>query len=72
MRKIIILILPILLLTGCRANLDGSTDVDDDKYLKVYCDEEYGIEYLRDTQYKNGGITVRLDSNGNVIRCNGE
>lgn len=59
MKKIIILVIGILLLCGC----DKSTT------LETYCDEEYGIEYIRDNRTYRGGITVRLDKSGNVIHC---
>ena len=65
MKKVFLLIISILLLTGC-----GSNDVDG-KYstLETYCDKKYGIEYIRDIRTYGGGITVRLDENGNVIHC---
>ena len=59
-KKIIILIIGILLLCGCEK---------DTEHLKAYCDKKYGIEYLRDNGVYRGGITVRLDKNGNVIHC---
>lgn len=60
MKKIILLIIPILLLCGCDdANNDAVT----------YCDKKYGVEYLREPHVYGGGITVRLDENGNVIHC---
>ena len=65
MKKIILLIIPILLLCGCdEAGIDG-------KYssLITYCDEKYGVEYIRELNVYGGGITVRLDENGNVIHC---
>ena len=65
MKKVFLLIISILLLTGCKSNyIDG-------KYsnLKTYCDKKYGIEYIRDNGVYRGGITVRLDKNGNVIHC---
>ena len=58
--KKILLIIPILLLTGC-----GSKNSE----LVTYCDKKYGVEYIRDAGIYRGGITVRLDENGNVIHC---
>ena len=68
MKKIILLIIPILLLCGCD---DESYEEVDGKYsyLETYCDKEYGVEYIRDSGIDRGGITVRLDENGNVIHC---
>ena len=60
MKKIIILIICILLLCGCEKGTYG---------LETYCDKKYGIEYIRDIGMYRGGITVRLDKNGNVIHC---
>lgn len=64
-KKIIILIILILLLTGCKSN-----DIDGEySDLETYCDKKYGIEYIRDNEVYRGGITLRLDENGNVIHC---
>lgn len=76
MKKIlIILILPvILLLTGCE---DDNRNVQSEEFtfgeFYTYCDSEYGVEYIQyiDGPYR-GGITVRLDENGDVIRCEGK
>ena len=65
MNKLILLIISILLICGCdNKRVNG-------KYsnLETYCDKEYGIEYIRDNGVYRGGITVRLDSNGNIIHC---
>ncbi len=60
MKKIIILIIGILLLCGC----------EKDTYdFETYCDKKYGIEYIIDNGVYRGGITLRLDENGNVIHC---
>ena len=55
-----ILLIGILLLCGCEK---------DTEQLETYCDKKYGIEYIRDNGVYRGGITVRLDKNGNVIHC---
>ena len=60
MKKLILLIIPILLLCGCD---EKNNDI------VTYCDKKYGVEYIRDLGYQRGGITVRLDENGNVIHC---
>lgn len=65
MKKVFLLIISILLLTGC-----GSNGINEKhSNLKTYCDKKYGIEYIRDIGVNRGGITVRLDENGNVIHC---
>lgn len=68
MKKIILLIIPILLLCGCDEEPYDEVD-GKDSYLTTYCDKEYGVEYIRDSGLRRGGITVRLDENGNVIHC---
>ena len=63
MKKITLLVIIMLLLCGC-------TDENvPDPGLEIYCDEQYGVEYIRDSGLYQGGITVRLDENGNVIHC---
>ena len=65
MKKVFLLIISTLLLAGCRnGDIDG--EYSD---LITYCDKKYGIEYIRDRGVYSGGITVRLDENGNVIHC---
>lgn len=65
MKRVFLLMISILLLTAC-----GSNDIDGEySNLETYCDKKYGIEYIRDNGYYRGGITVRLDENGNVIHC---
>lgn len=68
MKKIILLIIPILLLCGCDEEPYDEVD-GKNSYLETYCDKEYGVEYIRDAGIRRGGITVRLDENGNVIHC---
>jgi hypothetical protein len=66
-KKIILLIIPILLLCGCDA---AYGEVDEKKGpLITFCDKKYGVEYIRELHVYGGGITVRLDENGNVIHC---
>ena len=70
MKKLIILVIPILLLTGCsKEDLEGRTNVNDKSCLEIYCDKDYNVEYIRDVCWRHGGITIRLDENGNVIHC---
>lgn len=66
MKKISILPIIILLLCGCNKN---PTVNSKNSFLETYCDEKYGVEYIRNKGPNLGGITVRLDENGNVIHC---
>lgn len=68
MRKLILLIIFILTMTGC----NSYEKVDSKKKgqcLVTFCDKEYNIEYIRDICNYQGGITIRLNSDGNVIHC---
>jgi len=69
MKKIIILIIMILLLCGCENDKELKIDNGNDSCFQTMCDEQYGVEYIRDTCVYMGGITVRFDENGNVIHC---
>ena len=69
MKKIIILIVPILLLCGCENDKELKIGNDNDGCLQTMCDSKYGIEYIRDICLYRGGITVRFDENGNVVHC---
>lgn len=64
MKKIILIVTIMILLCGCceQPKVNGKRSG-----LITYCDEEYGVEYIRDIGVYSGGITVRLDENGNVI-----
>lgn len=65
MKKIILILFACLIIVGCKKE----QYIDESENLSVYCDKEYGVEYIRDNGYNRGGITVRLDENGNVIHC---
>lgn len=68
MKKIILLIIPILLLCGCDEEAYDEVDGKNGPLI-TYCDKKYGVEYIRELHVYGGGITVRLDENGNVIHC---
>ena len=64
------------LLSGCDNNnnndkIDKPRSVG--KYssrdIEVYCDKLTGVEYLVNTKYRAGGITVRLDRNMKPRTC---
>ncbi len=65
--KIIIPIIVILLLCGCNNEVDEQAKIDSNYW--VYCDKKYGIEYIQYGLGYHGGLTVRLNENGEVIHC---
>ena len=76
MKKLILLVIPLLFLCGCAPKNLKDIEVNEDRNFKAqfmdiitYCDKKYGIEYLIFTAEYKGGISVRLDENGNVIHC---
>ena len=74
MKKLFLLIIPISLLCGCQSIKSIEVDeksVHKAQYIDIitYCDKKYGIEYLIYLEGHRGGISVRLDEDGNVIHC---
>lgn len=71
MKKILFIILVTILLCGC----ENSKEVKNEEFkfgeFYTYCDDEYGVEYIHYIDGYRGGITVRLDQNGNIIHCDG-
>ena len=68
MKKLFLLIIPILLLCGC-TDLNSTNINDKNSCYKTICDKKYNIEYVINDCTYIGGISVRLDENGNVIHC---
>lgn len=72
-KKTIILLIPFLLLCGCKKIKDIEVNENNNTYSDIeiftYCDKKYGIEYLLISGSYQGGITIRLDKNGNPIHC---
>ena len=72
-KNIILLILIMLIVSGC----DDINDVEVEENgaytsnirMITYCDKKYDVEYIFFDEGNRGGITVRLDKNGNVIHC---
>ena len=69
MKRIIVLaIITVLLLTGC-----ATTDTPIFKTLyrdgdyQIVCDTESGVHYIVYKDFYKGGITPRLDADGNVV-----
>ena len=75
-RVTIVLILIICILIGVvcfvscskQSNINSpKTDLDYGDTVMVYVDADTGVNYLIYSGNKKGGITVRYDSNGNIM-----
>ena len=68
--KKLLTILTIFLLCGC---VPKNTKVKEESFGRgdfyIYCDKKYGVEYIQWVYGYVGGITIRMDENGDVIRC---
>lgn len=70
MKKLILLAIPVLLLTGCRAEpIEKDTNnytyyIQDSEYFDFYIDKETCIEYIKYVSAYKGGITPRLNADG--------
>lgn len=65
-KKIIILVIVILLLSGCVEPKNYEIDEVNNFDYEVIIDETTCVEYLSDTKYKSGGITVRYNKDGTI------
>lgn len=68
MKKVLIVILMALLLTGCQKPDEGRIRVIREGEHEIYIDTETGVCYLH-TSY--GGLCVMVDRNGNPYIANG-
>ncbi|CDQ21742.1 DUF6440 family protein [Halobacillus karajensis] len=59
--------LPFLTLVGCGETDSKPTEETDNKDVEIFTDGETGCEYLIFNAYQEGGMTARLDENGNPI-----
>lgn len=69
MKKIIslILVIAIALLIGCAETTEADTQVNyiqDDWDYKIIVDKKTGVNYIVYIEYKQGGITPRLNADG--------
>ena len=72
MKKIFILMIPILFLTGCTMELmdvNGESSVhyiQDDKYFYLYVDKDTCVQYIYDVS--DGGVFMpRLNKDGSLL-----
>lgn len=73
MKKILLLVVPLLFLTGCGAEPINKTKtknftyyIQDSDLFDIYVDKESCVEYLRYAYGYKGGITPRLNADGTV------
>lgn len=63
MKKILISLIVLILLCGCKSN---SRDSADDYTISIYTDGETCVEYLKYHNGYKGGLTVRYDKYGKI------
>lgn len=61
--KIIVLVIMILMMCGCKSNTVSS---DDDFEIDIYTDSKTCVEYLEYYEYQAGGLTVRYNTDGTI------
>lgn len=71
MKKILIIPLLLLLITGCTSkNEDNNYDTNyqeiNDNFIYYYTDEDTCVEYIVFSGYRKGGITPRLNADGTI------
>lgn len=70
MKKILLLIIPVILLTGCGAEAIDIEKNNNKYYMQdsinfdFYIDRETCVEYIRFTGGYKGGLTIRLNADG--------
>lgn len=71
MKKILIIPLLLLLITGCTSkNEDNNCDTNyqeiNDNFIYYYTDEDTCVEYIVFSGYRKGGITPKLNTDGTI------
>ena len=69
MKKIIVLLLIIIALTGCETPKDYETEQIEDNGFIVFVDDITCVEYISSVYKYEGGISVRYNQDG-TIRTN--
>lgn len=69
MKKLLILPLLLLLVTGCNIGTNDETERNEvnKNDIYFYTDEETCVEYIIYDGYKAGGITPRLNRDGTIM-----
>ena len=70
MAKSLMILIAILGLTGCvyrevQIKNDTYMKIEDSQTYLVYCDSEYGVEYISTTR----GIAARISRDGTPVTC---
>lgn len=66
MKKIILLMIPILLLCGCEETKNYNIDNYNNREYDIFIDETTCVEYFINTYVKKGGISVRYNADGTL------
>lgn len=68
MKKIILLIIPILLLCGCTRNDYSEKLINNNKFNALYVtyDNDTCVEYIEYDGLKKGGLSVRYNQDGTI------
>lgn len=63
MKKIILLVIALIMLTGCTSNTENSSD---DWTMLIYTDSETCVEYFKNSAGYGGGLSVRYNPDGTI------
>lgn len=73
MKKILLLIIPLLFITGCGAKPINEDKADEKNYymqdifkFAFYTDRKTCVEYIIYKSYEKGGLTPRYSADGNL------
>ena len=73
MKKLLLLLLPVLLVTGCSIETQANAETEyqeqeiDSSQMYIYTDEKTCAEYIVFQGAYKGGITPRLDTDETII-----
>ena len=68
----LVLATTVTLISACKApptQAPKATGAYTSADIEVYCDKNTNVEYLVNTKYRSGGITVRYNLDGSIKSC---